>query len=308
MKTKIDFFIVNGPNNKGLPYPDEVFNPDDLNDPKALRDLLGAEAIAKKMLPFVDTRARYWRYYLLLAPGRKINIEKRLQKILKKTSKGIGSRKKVKKLETILNKDYRTAASNFWTTNGDGTLLRKARLFRSRGLLDFFFHKKNDDLQKRFHKALKDQSPELSKFLLHKKNHGDDILFNAVINSPSLGIKSIDVKKLMFSWALLQSLYEIIDFNDDDDDENKVDDKNYYLSNLAKTCLEYIKKSTPVTGELSDKQITYIRNLLEHAISQQDYSPPIKISSKKSDGTKRRVFSSFRLRIYTRLLMDTLPS
>jgi hypothetical protein len=73
---------VYAPPFRGVPFPDEDFEPVGLGDPQEVRDRLAAQAVAREVLPFIDTRAVHWRYYLFAAPsvgpGRPIAARRKL--------------------------------------------------------------------------------------------------------------------------------------------------------------------------------------------------------------------------------------
>lgn len=80
--------IVAGLSPDGIPFPAEEFDPVRLTDPEEFRELLGAQELARRVLPCAATTARYWRYYLFGAPserGRLLAAGRRLLHILEQT-------------------------------------------------------------------------------------------------------------------------------------------------------------------------------------------------------------------------------
>jgi hypothetical protein len=86
--------------------------------------------------------------------------------------------------------------------------------------------------------------------------------------------------------------------------EAATDDDRYYRT-LAKASIDLLDRlGNP--GSLSSKQVNTLRNRLRTAIHQKGaYQPPVLVPSLKTDGTRRRVFTSLRLYSYRRLLEAT---
>ena len=327
--------VLRGPDAEGVPYPTDAYDEVCLNNPDELRRILGAQEVAGKILPCVDTRTSHWRYFLFATPGLKKTIGRRLFSVLKQTSKqrtlaGIGrleyisfksdGRKSKKRFINTLNTRYQslygTAAGVFWkptieksphyTGPPSSALCTKACDYIKAEIFEDFFRKGNQGLRHLFNGRLQKFRPGLSDLIIKKKY---DLLEVAKVASKSRKLNDDD-RILIFTWALLQAYYGIADIrltddNEDDDEKDTVEESDTYYRDLASASLGFIKCGG-FKDKLNSKQINTINRRLQVAVKNKGhYQAPVLVSQHRSDGTRRRIFASLRLHAFTRLLKST---
>lgn len=331
---------VSAPPVLGVPFPEDEFEPIGLSDPQVLRDRLGIQPIARSVLPFIDTRAAHWRYYLFAAlppgKGRPIVVGQRLQKILEQTQSraGIGrrdygrfisdgrrsERRFVARLERSFSIAYSSATAAFWRGDDSGgsvrppspALCKSARNYVLVEDYQNFFSKEGapDRLRHMFRARLVHLRRELAKHIIASRYD----LATAALRAP--GARNLDTSErlLFFSWAVLQAYFGIaddgrIDDADDDidDEERQESDSDAYFRTLADASVQLIDNlGSP--GDLSHKQVNLLRTRLKTALRHGGpYQPPVLVWKLKTDGRRRRVFASLRLFAFTRLLQATDP-
>lgn len=333
-----DVRIVRGPSTVGIPYPVESSDVVGLTDPEELRNRLNAQAVAREILPCIDTRATHWRYYLLVAPsagkGRPIEIGRRLLSILTQTQSraGIGRRELPRVLNdgrrshdrfvTTLKRRYlaayRSATQAFWGTGeelptsypGEPTLalLSAAREYVLAGDFRAFFDVQTspDKVRHLFRSRLLRFRPGLASFLVARRYDLAGAAASAAASSKLNG----DDRLLFLTWSVLQAYYGIADDGipeePEDEDERtiaKIDDR--YYRTLARASLDLMDRMD-LSASLSPKQIRTIRDRLTTALRHGgSYQPPVRVWGLRTDGTKRRVFASLRLYAFVRLLRAT---
>lgn len=332
-----DIRILRGPSTDGVPYPPDADDETLLTNPDDLRQMLGAQEIAKRILPCIDTRTSYWRYFLFAVPGRQMKIETRLYSVLRQTAKqnsiaGIGRREYrriiedgrrssdifIKSLKNRYQNSYGTAASAFWGSNTENSphypgapsvaLCAKARDYIKAGKFVEFFNGGNHGLRRLFNVRLKKFRPGLAGLIIKNKF---DLLEVAKVASRSRKIDDED-RILIFTWSLLQAYYGIADNGldedvedyDEQDTEDKDDSDDYYRK-LAKASLDFLENGG-FSDKLNSKQINSIRSRLKYSVKNKgDYQAPVRVWKHRGDGTRRRIFASLRLYAFTRLLEAT---
>jgi len=335
-KLALPIFKVHVPSIWGVPFPDEGFESFELDDPQELRDRLDVQAVAGSVLPFIDTRARHWRYYLFAAPpsgsGHPIEVRRRLLCVLDQTRDhraGIGrtqlkgfeddGRRSEKKflddLEGGFWTAYRSATEAFWGTDSESAfkapsraLCQAARAYVLGEQFESFFDQASapDQLRHMFRARLIGLRKNLAEHIIYCKYD----LTNAAMKAATAKGLSDSERMLFCSWALLRAYFSIADdgqvddVNDDDDDDVASDSNDEYrkLANASIALLDRL--GTP--GKLTDKQIKVICERLNHAVKQKgNYVAPRDVWRLKYDGRRRRVFASLRLYAYRRLLLMT---
>jgi hypothetical protein len=330
--------VLQGPSTSGLPFPPELNDSVGLTDPEELRYRLGAQAVAREILPCIDTRATHWRYYLLAAPaagkGRPIVIGRRLLSVLKQTASraGIGRRdldrvlrdgrrseaRFVDLLERRYDSAYQSAASAFWGAGGElatgypgdpsPALVGAARDYVLAEDYRAFFEsvERPDRLAHLFRSRLVRFRPGLSEYLIALR--GD--LVKAAAGAASSRKLDDDDRLLFLAWSLLQAYYGIaddgtaLDAEDEAEDPASSDGDAYYRA-LAKASLELLE-SVDLSKSLTNKQRVTIRERLHTAVTHKgEYEPPVRVWSLRTDGSKRRVFASLRLFAFARILRAT---
>lgn len=325
---------------QGVPFPDENFDPAGLGDPQELRDRLDAQRVARTVLPFIDTRASHWRYYLFAAPppsrGRPINISPRLLQVLEQTPQsraGIGRRdyrrfewdarrskeRFVERLERSFRTAYGSATTAFWRLDDTESepadlpsiVLRKAarNYVLAEEYSTFFTPTQSPNrLRHLFRTRLVGLRRSLADHIVGSKY---DLAIAARKAAAARELDESD-RLLFFSWAVLQAYFGIADDGTVDDPEDEgsendvepnVDDK--YFRALAQASLDLLDRlRTP--GGVTQKQVNLIRIGLKTALTHKgQYRPPVMVWKLKNDGRRRRVFASLRLFAYTRLLRAT---
>jgi hypothetical protein len=326
----------------GVPFPDEDFEPLGLGDPQLLRDRLGVQPIARSVLPFIDTRAAHWHYYLFSAPppgrGRPIAVARRLQKVLEQTQSraGIGrrdyghfisdrrrsERRFVSRLERAFTTAYSSATAAFWgydQSEGDtqppsAALCKSARRYvLVEDYRNFFVTQGAPDrLRHLFRARLVFLRRQLAEHIIAS---GYDLAI-AALRAPKAKGLSASERLLFFSWAVLQAYFGIADDGQldepdddvDDEDGRKADSGDDYFRTLADASIGLIDcLGNP--GDLSNKQINLLRTRLKTALGHGGaYQPPVLVWRLTTDGRRRRVFASLRLFAFTRLLRATDPN
>jgi hypothetical protein len=321
---------ISVPTLQGVPFPDEEFEPVRLSDPQELRNLLTAEEAARRTLPFIDSRAAHWRYYLFGCPGRQFNNGSRLFRVLRNTprsSSGIGrrqyialmsdGRRSVARFRRRLARNWRiaygSATKAFWDPSIDppsAALRQAAREYVLRNAYRNFFER--DGVRSRLKQVFRARLIGLRRGLADHIIRNQYDLEQAAFTAASSRALEDDDRLLFFSWALLQAYFGIADDGrfegvedaDDADTENKVADDEYYRT-CARAALKLLTKiGTP--AELGQKRCDLIRTKLKAALRHRAYyQPPVWVPKFKNDGRRRRIFASLRLRAYARLLRDT---
>ena len=337
MKARLPMIhTVKVPSVQGIPFPDEQFEPIGVGDPQELRDRLGAQRIARTVLPFIDTRAAHWRYYLFAVPpsgrGRRLEPKHRLWRVLKETEgsrSGIGRREypsivdgrrsKARFLDRIkrsFGTAYGSATRAFWGANDTSSgspsaaLHNATRRYVHTGNYENFFTNDGppDRLRHVFGARLIHLRPQLATHIIQNKYR----LATAAMNAASSRKLDDSERLLFFSWALLHAYFGIADDGKLDDPEDESEDAleeskaiNEDFRVLAKASLKLLDKlGTP--GELNSRQVDLIRTRLKTALRHKGiYQPPVIVWKLKSDGRRRRVFASLRLYTYARLLHAT---
>jgi hypothetical protein len=335
----LGIYIADGSPLQGVPFPDEDFDPNQLTDPEEFRNRLGAQKVARRLLPCIDTRASHWRYYLFAAPsnspGRPIEIRKRLDKVLVQTQgrlAGIGRRdhdrlerdgrrshdRFLRLLETRYKTAYGPAAEAFWGTGKlpdhnlgkpSEALGTKARSYVLNECYQDFFDDAGgpDQLHRMFQARLIRFRPGLASLIISKKYRLDKAAAAAAASAKL----NEDDRLLFFSWAVLQAYYKIADdgrdpeLDDTDGEYGPNPNGDEYYRTLARASLDLLDRLRQ-PGSLTPRQRATIRSKLETAYkSRTSYQPPVTVWKLTSEGTKRRVFSSLRLFAFTRLLRAT---
>lgn len=323
---------------RGVPFPDENFEPVGVNDPQELRDRLGAQNVARSVLPFIDSREAHWRYYLFAVPtsgrGRPINVKRRLLSVLDQTESraGIGrpeyrrfvsdnrrsANRFLERLYRGFANAYGSATTAFWglrPTDGSRESPSDALCDVSRQYIlagnyaNFFaYNELPDRLRHMFRSRLIRLRPSIAKHIIRYEYALD----KAAIGAASSRKLDDSDRLLFFSWALLQAYFGIADDGrldnakkEDDEEPSQLEAGDDYFRGLAKASLDLLEY-LGAPGELNDKQVDLIRARLKTALRHKGpYQPPVIVWKLKNDGHRRRVFTSLRLFAYARLLRTT---
>lgn len=334
-----DIRLLEGPILSGVPFPCEDYDAVGLTDPEEMRKRLGAEAVAREILPCVDSRTTHWRYYLFVAPaivrGRTLALGRRLLSILNQTKAfGIGRRdfveyegdgrrsvtRLVEKLEKRYKDAYGSATQAFWGLRSDPAVINPdapsqalcvaARAYVQRADFSDFFDQVGNPNKVRhlFRTRLVAFRPNLASFLELKRYN----LSKAASTAATSSKLDKDDRLLFYTWAVLQAYYGIVDDGLPEDLEDEVEkadtqENSEYYRGLSIAALK-LGDSIDLRQALTAKQLVTIVSRLQSAIRYRGgYIPPVRVWSFRNDGTKRRVFASLRLNAFARLLRKTEP-
>lgn len=308
--------------------------PIDITDPMPLKTAI-SKGIERDAFPYVDSRTRYWRYYLLL--GRKPNpkstvaLGRRLIMIAKENGRGIGRNLfslHHKQNKSIKNKSYKRLASrflseyrvakDFWRyaeRSNDGLVplaaasakVRAATIAESRG-----FFRKDGPLRlgharNAFHRIIREQSPssqELAKLLDLKKMNLTEVVLSANFSklSEELGC-------MLLVWALLPALYrnlQIADLEEDVEEDQPEGAKE--LAELANVAIRGLKagRGSDLDAVTRERLIQLLREARARATrTGLPYSPPLKAPPLQPGRKRQRLFADLRLSSFARLLSST---
>lgn len=318
----------------GVPLPDDLGEEPGLHNPAALREALGAQTVARRLLPCIDTRAGYWRYYLLFCPGpgRRPKLSNHLFEVLEQTAdtagrRGIGRRiwsgHRTARMARILQdaywRAYGTVTNVFWrietTENDPGEPSERLRLaareyVKQQDYVDFF----DDDspsghLRLMFNARLRAFRPSLAHWL---ESHGFKSEDAATEAARSRVLHEED-KRLFLAWSLLRAYYGLPEDSDEDLEEEEnhagtaelgADLTDDDLRPVASAAVELLER-VPDSG-LSENQLRTLKRQLNAAIRHAGpYQPPVRVAPTDHYGRKRRIFASLRLRTFASLLRST---
>lgn len=306
--------------------------------PLPLREMI-AGALAAAALPLLDSRTRYWRYYLLIGPSPQWRPQALGQKLLsivrqniesERARKGIGSRlynrsrldgqrrASVRELRRLVNgfkSQYGAAAKRFWdkakSHSSYSTLLRASQLLRSATDLRGFFESNMPTLadghaRAAFHRLMIHQTPvaeDLAPVLLR----GDSV-WQALAKIKRTSIQLDDSRRLILAWILLVVLFttkpSIVDrphrqLEDDADIGEQPDGSLAGLACVARNML------AACVFELDAVTRSRLLELLDSALVRKPYTPPVALAARDDDGSRRRLFADLRLSSFHRLLEAT---
>lgn len=327
----------------GLPIPDDAAFADDLANPATVREALGSQRVASKILPCIDSRARYWRYYLFAAPGhgRKPDLGRLLFEVLRQTPnesrRGVGrliyrsanekwSKSLGRNLEEAYLTAYRTATNAFWNayqvaSPGFKVLHERAVKFRRSEQYDNFFPHVSPgvnaaidrQLRKSFHKRLIAFRPSLGQALVNYRFDLDELAAHAP-HEPQLLRED---KHLILTYTVLKALYRIEepavpldkhkntgDISDEDLEFDEDMPENTDLRPLALSALQLLKNKLG-DGLSKPLRMSILRHLDSALRQPGEYQPPFPVTPLDSSGRRRRVFAGLRLRPYRFLLKMT---
>lgn len=296
-----------------------------LEDPQELRARLSAK-LASQVFPILDSRTRYWRYYLLIGPRQQwgaTSLGPRCFRILRDNpggNRGIGRRLKrwpgskahravVKSLKT----QYGPAVKRFWQvvsdSRRDGGLLAASERIRTGSLRGFFDSKSDLHARRSFHRMLRTQTGEagmLAGAFLRKES-----LHEAVLEAMSRSRLSEPVRRVLLTYAILRCLYQPPDarsralglLDDDDDDVDSAAD-SAALGRMARVALRWLREGR--IAALAPPERARLRGyLLSGFISGGTYIPPLPSPSPRRNRDRINVFAGLRLGAFHRLLRST---
>jgi hypothetical protein len=316
----------------------EARHPVQITDPGPLKNAI-CGSIERDVFPYVDSRTRSWRYYLLIGPRRGSwshpGIARRLLNIVKANTprRGLG-RNLLSKYERLGKRipDQRLkglgarffteygVASNFWEhvkVSGDG----RAALERASGAVrratqaeyhGFFDEGKGSSFpwaRKAFHRIIRvqsDESKEIARILY--RNGWDVRLATTTLNFQK--VKSDPVRRLFLTWALLPALYEnlsFIDFEDEEAGAAPVSADNG-LAELARAAIRGLSVGLKpdLDPRTREKLVALLRVALAKARRNKGvYRPPLTAPPLPPGQTRQRVFADVRLSSFARLLRST---
>jgi hypothetical protein len=336
-KTAIDISIV-APIKHQCPYQRQ-----DLNGrlrglhPAIIRDAL-AGGLDRAMFPLLDSRTRYWRYYLLIGPqarwGNYNGIGWKLYRIAKQNRKtervtrGIGKnlvnrcsdlgrgpkREELVKLGKLFRQYYGSTVESFWDTAKKLNCYRKlyevSRKLQIATAVVGFFDLDNMDytvgegfVRQSFHRILLNRNNEIARLLKRKGYY----LWEAIASSRYNSFSGDDPRRMILAWALLRVLYgkEIIIDPSNADDESEDDEVDSdLLRRIALTALQLLKHNN-LWGNLDENNIRQIEFHIKSALKNKPYVPPLPVPPLAVGQKRQRLFSDMRLTAFNNLLRQT---
>lgn len=305
--------------------------------PLALRSLI-APRLDRQVFPLLDTRARYWRYYLLIGPTPRWSavkaIAERLLRVVRhniegdRARRGFGSRRfnrfrdlgrppsagEVRGLVRDFRTQYGRAAANFWNAasndRGYDALANTASRLRRATSFDGFFESAGDASARRiFHRIIRHQTSaaeEIYRVLKRQEFDAWESVARLSLNS----LKSEEAKRLILAWSILRSLYSDARREGAEGEEvaagsNPGDDAEI-VARIARIALRFLAGG--VAPELDPMIRLQITRELRSALSQPPYRPPRQTPELPRGQSIQRLFPDLRLSSFAGLLAQTSPS
>ena len=292
------------------------------------------------VFPLIDSRTRYWRYFLLIGPSPRWQahptIGRRLLAVVRanisgdRARRGVGARlynqlkdrgriassKDLNALSRGFRQQYGPAVRRFWDKAGSSNVLVAAsqRIKASAGMDGFFEYDcsglPDGRARKAFHRAICAQSPEATELadLLARPEFGWN-LDRALAKVRRSTFSNLRTRQIALAWSLLRALFRLptggtsVD-DDDDHGEGTIDEaSSESLRALAHASLGAIKDG--VAAALPEKWRTDIRLLLETALSAAIFKPPLAPPHLPVGQSRQRLFPDMRLRTFAYLLSRT---
>jgi len=340
-KSNIEITIVS-PIQHQCPYKQYGLD-DNVNDihPSIIRDAL-AGGLDREMFPLLDSRTRYWRYYLLIGPQVQwrnyIGIGQKLYRIAKqnrnsetkRVTKGIGrklvnkctderrqpKRKELKKIGKAFRQYYGSTVTAFWEKTKEkdyksyGKFNEASKKLKKANDMVGFFNVDNMDymqgegfIRRSFHRIISSQNHEIERLL---KRKGYD-LWEAIASIRDSSIKNNETLRMILAWALLRILYGKEVFTDKSNEG--VDNENDHidevlLRRIANKILRLIKHKD-LWGKLDENIIRQIELHIKNALKNKIYMPPLPIPRLPVGQKRQRLFSDMRLSAFNDLLRQT---
>ena len=312
--------------------------PEGLLAPMILRNAI-AGSRQREVLPCLDSRTRYWRYYLLFGRTPRWHsavLARRLWRVVRLDAsgggrpRGLGRRlydrqqaraggtrlpaRTARKIGESARRQYSAANRRFWElaeqVNRLGVLSVASENTRRPDAANDFFaeYPKGGEghAANAFAAVLRAQSAaagELANLLLRH-----DSVAEAVAHVGWSTIRHGDGPRLVLAWALLWALFQVTGEVDDEPTDDQADDDREPLPNAAemesaaKVALMYLAKGI---GGLEATHARMISQRLRDALAHGVYRPPVKVEARTDAGTRRRLSADLRLTAFQRLLHAT---
>lgn len=312
--------------------------------PLALREAL-ASGLDRQVFPLLDTRTRYWRYYLLIGPKPRwtLALGKRLIAVVRANIDGqrarrgagarlwnrcvdLGRRPTEKELRTLVRSfrsQYSVAAGEFWrlaeTDSGFPTLASAARRLKRhkayRGFFDTGALSNNPDGHARrvFHRLIRNQSDGAAEFARLFARHAYSVWW-ALAAVKASTLKRTESRRIALAWSLLRSLYRLPwmtvgqdgeDADDDGDAEEALGDRELADLYLRLATCALASLQREVDGQLTSTAVARIEELLRAALREPDYRQPLVPPLLEPGQKVQRLFPDLRLQAFARLLEQT---
>lgn len=280
--------------------------------------------VQRAAFPFIDSRTRYWRYFLFLHPTFRSDrvIGKRLHRVLRDNPgrRGVGrrivdtstaaiSRSTRLRLTRLLRRDYGSAASRLWNDPGavrSRSLRSCARSLR-RGALDEFFGARQDRRAMAEFRNLMVAQSDAARCFSRRWRMG---MSTSAVVLACTRLRSVpaDLRQLMLGWAVLRTTFRWSDrakaFGSEDTEEAddwQVEDEPT-LRSLARWVIRELRHPTSVG--LPTRSAGMIIRLLQRSLAAEPFRAPVPVSVPVQK-TRVSVFSDLRLSAFRRLLEGT---
>lgn len=213
-------------------------------DPLSLKMVIASDR-ATEQLPLIDSRTRYWRYYLLLGPSPSQAYRTLARKLLAivchnaqagaRATKGVGSRlfnrladrrrqpfdSELRRLARNFRVQYGPAAARFWQRAkersgqaGYRVLFDASRRLRNATRFEGFFDTRMPSLsdghaRNAFHRILRTQSETAADLYGLMIRAPTSSLGSALAGTRKSTLTTDDGRRLVLAWALLVSLFDL---------------------------------------------------------------------------------------------------
>ena len=318
-----------------LPTP-RLSNRPDTFSPLALRELIAGK-LASSEFRLLDSRTRYWRYYLLIGPAPRWKPQALGQKLLsivrqnidrERAIRGVGSRlynrtrldaqraptvRELRRLVAGFKAQYGAAARNFWKAAKQEAaypvLERASRALRDGSNYSGFFDRemeviRNGHARSAFNR-LQVQQSETAKEIARVLMRGISVSHAlSMIKRSTLRLDSS--RRLALVWTLLATLFRTTDAipqvptrrREDDEDDEALGDQ-VALARIASDLLKQYDFGLDAVFR------NRLRDLLTSALEGNPFVEPIVVAARDGDGTRQRLFADLRLSSLHRLLEAT---
>jgi hypothetical protein len=326
----------------GFPSPDlGIDSGERWPHPRTISNLFDVDDAAH--FPLLDSRTRYWRYYLLFRPGDGRQTRQALGRVLhcairandpQRTAeattgrlRGVGRglyeprrhltpRQEVRVAERFRS-DYGTAVKRFWKSI-DGS--SNEHLFVEAGArwrasqLGFFENAPMGDGHARnaFHRLLETQSPVAQEFApLLLKDDFSDLWALKVSRVGWASFSSNEARRVFLARCLPLVLFRrpVGDPSDLDDDEESEREQGFtdWLRPLAETCVRFLthRTASAIRGRMTAPQASELVATLRAALRRRQFEEPFPAPQRRPGQLLQTLFPGHRLNAFHRLLHAT---